>query len=370
MTEMTLIIESLGDFRTINGLSLNHMKKLTNILRRRVGKKSVVAHIIKHLSEKFKTLDSLYSEGIFKFHTGIDKIYKQKRPVVWANAIDLLDSVIERRSIIGNFLIKVMADTGQGFFKLSMTILPEGYLELFSDIKETYDNVKLIFDLTKLNDIPYKFVCDFKLLLIVNGQQTATASFPCPYCFVPLQSLRSNKEVNGTLPSTSTLSKVADSEVTENYENNLKTFGNLRKDYKKFVALKKYKTLAKECHSTVNAPLFDEDHDTCVLQKCIIPELHIMCFVNHLFWKGLVPLLGRERALLWPKSLCVISKNYHGEAFEGNPCRKLLKHPDELLKSEIFGKVEPLKLVPFIASFKAMDKLVNACFSTRQVDSE
>lgn len=378
--------ENLDDYRTINGLSLNHMIKLTNLLRCTVGKKSVPAHIIKHLSDKSKTLDTFYNTGRFEFDTGTDKTSKQIRPVVWANATELLDCIIDRRNIIGNVMIKVLADSGQGFLKLSMTVLPEDYSDekdnkrkmtsvhkllilcVVPDIKESYDNLKLIFDLTQLNDIPYKFACDFKLLLIVNGQQTATASFPCPYCFVPLQCLRTNGEVNSSLPSTST----ADSEKRENcsYENDLKTFGDMREDYKKFVSLNKDKKLAKECHSTVNAPLFDEDDDTCVLQKCVIPELHVlMGFVNHLFWKGLVPLLGRERALLWPKSLCVISKNYQGEAFEGNACRKLLKHPDELLKSNICGEVGPLKLVPFVSSFKAMDKLVNACFSTRQVNS-
>ena len=76
---------------------------------------------------------------------------------------------------------------------------------------------------------------------------------------------------------------------------------------------------------------------TYVLQKCVIPELHgLQGFVNHLFWKGLVPLLGKEKALMWPKKLNLFSKNYHGDAFERNACRKLLKNADMLEDRDIY----------------------------------
>lgn len=63
-------------------------------------------------------------------------------------------------------------------------------------VKETYENMKILFYLTKINNISFKFVCDFKLLLIVNGQQTATLTYPSPYCFVTLKDLRKNEEEN------------------------------------------------------------------------------------------------------------------------------------------------------------------------------
>ena len=62
------------------------------------------------------------------------------------------------------------------------------------------------------------------------------------------------------------------------------------------------KKSAKLCHSTINLPLFNDDDDVYVLQKYIIPELHILQgYVNHVLWQGLVPLLGQEKALFWPK---------------------------------------------------------------------
>ena len=62
------------------------------------------------------------------------------------------------------------------------------------DVKETYANMKILFDLTNLNLIPFKFVSDLKLTLTVNGLQTAVSSYPSPFCFVTLKSMR---EYNG-----------------------------------------------------------------------------------------------------------------------------------------------------------------------------
>ena len=61
---------------------------------------------------------------------------------------------------------------------------------------------------------------------------------------------------------------------------------------------------AKLCHSIINQPLFEENDEVYVLEKCIIPELHILQgYVNHLFWNCLLPLVGREKALTLPIKL-------------------------------------------------------------------
>lgn len=94
--------------------------------------------------------------------------------------------------------------------------------------------------------------------------------------------------------------------------------------------------------------------------------MHIMQgFVNHLFWNSLVPLLGREKAMLWPEKLNIVSKGYHGEIFEGNQCRKLLKNADKLLDHEIFGNIGYFCLVPYASAFKIMDQIVSDCFSNK-----
>lgn len=170
------------------------------------------------------------------------------------------------------------------------------------NIKETYDNIKTLFGLININKTSFKFVLDFKIMLIVNGQQTATAMYPCPYCFVSLKSLRSSATTTNA-----DVQNVINEEdiVVPNADNQgLKTFGNFRNDYTSFCLLGKIKKHAKECHSTINPPLFNEDDNIYIIQKCVIPELHILqgC-VNHLFWNGLVPLVGRQKALIWPRKI-------------------------------------------------------------------
>ena len=57
---------------------------------------------------------------------------KKEQPIVFRNASKLLDFVIAQRKLKGNITIKIMADGGQGFFKISMRILPENYVPEFN----------------------------------------------------------------------------------------------------------------------------------------------------------------------------------------------------------------------------------------------
>lgn len=102
-----------------------------------------------------------------------------------------------------------------------------------------------------------------------------------------------------------------------------------------------------------------------MIQKGVIPELHnLQGYVNHRFGKDLVPLVGREKTLLWATNLKDLVQNYEGEIFGGNARRTLAKHADQLLDLEIYEKVG---LVPPVSAFKAMDKFVSSSFSTKTV---
>ena len=59
-----------------------------------------------------------------------------KRPVIWADAEQLLEAVFTGRQIIGNYTVKVMVDGGQGFLKISMSIIPENYSSKYDNILE------------------------------------------------------------------------------------------------------------------------------------------------------------------------------------------------------------------------------------------
>ena len=116
------------------------------------------------------------------------------------------------------------------------------------------------------------------------------------------------------------------------------------------------------CHSTINEPLFNDSDDVTIIEKCPPGELHMLCgFVNHIFWDGLVPLIGRQQALEWPLSLNLISKNYHGEVFEVNACRKMLKNADCLLQ---LPNISKSILLQYVSTIKAMDNVVHQASST------
>ena len=61
-------------------------------------------------------MENIYKEGFYEFQT--DKEGIRNRPVVYANATELLDFVFEKRNIehIEKTKIKRMADGGQDFF--------------------------------------------------------------------------------------------------------------------------------------------------------------------------------------------------------------------------------------------------------------
>lgn len=409
----TFSLKKLDEYKVEAGCSARSMKKLTKFIRSSAGRKSVPVGYEKHLSEKSKELDYLYKVDSLEFDVTPQKndkiqnkknvVIREKRPVVWADTEKLIETIIDKRKIIGNYEVKVMADGGQSFFKICASIFPENYLDSECDdnsdndentgeekddfeiglslpkklkpsdekksllgvcklfllcivpqIKETYANLKLLFDLIKLNEIYCKFVSDFKVVLIINGQQTATSTFPCPYCFITLKDLEN----------------YADLQNETNEIGELKTYGDLKRDNYKFKEIySQEKKFAKNCNNSINPPLFEESDDTSVLKKCIIPELHIMQgIVNHLFWKGLVCMVGREKALSWPKSLNIVAENYHGEVFDGNSCRRLLKEADKIFDSEICENGDKLRFIPIVETFKALNKIVECCFSVKKID--
>ena len=89
-------------------------------------------------------------------------------------------------------------------------------------------------------------------------------------------------------------------------------------------------------------------------------------FLNHLFCNNLVPILSREAAFRWPKKLKIIFKSYQGKIFKGNACRKLLKNADTLSDKRIYGDLGSFAVVPYISTFRTMDKIVDTCFSTKR----
>lgn len=297
------------------------MRIVENFIRCNAGKNAIPKNYREHAIQKGKILKDIYKIGSHLFDVEGKSEVKKIRPFVYADCEQILEDVVDYRNLIGNYYIKVMADSGQEFFKISMSVFTKNgdendanntvrrstysaggktgrsapltsvrrivMLCVVPKIKESYDNRFYLCNLIKLNNIPFKFACDLKLLLTVNGQQTACAKYPCPYCLISLRNLKKGcKELDENsdsfVVSTSKLSS-----KQENVVDQLKSYGDLEEDHEKYVLHSESKKHAMNFHSMVNKPIFQEKNDFKVIEKCIVPELHLLQgFPNHLFWKG------------------------------------------------------------------------------------
>ena len=97
--------------------------------------------------------------------------------------------------------------------------------------------MKILFDLTCLNDISFLFVADYKLLLLCLGCQTATSTYPCPFCLVHLRDITSSVDATGD-------------ELSENLCEE-RSFGMLHDSHEKFESMGGSKKHGKLCNSTV-----------------------------------------------------------------------------------------------------------------------
>ena len=267
-------VENLDNFQTETGSASNFMKKMCNFIRTGAGKQAIPKYYREHSSDRSKLLEDIYKSKIEYFH--IDSNDEQEeRAVIWAYSREILEKIIEIRKFQEGVQVKVMADGGQGFLKMCITVIPkndktsqekeipkegfdnvsQGKRSLYSEggtsgkkalltggnrvimlccvpeVKESYENMKILFELTQLNKIPYKFVADFKLTLVVNGLQTATASYPSPVCYVSLRSLR-EKNLIAKVTEGGTNSDITDLRISTDCVR-LRTFGDIRSDYKK-----------------------------------------------------------------------------------------------------------------------------------------
>ncbi|KAJ8685864.1 hypothetical protein QAD02_021657 [Eretmocerus hayati] len=97
------------------------MNKMTNFIRANAGRNSVPSGYVEHRADNSNRSESFYNGGIFEFET--ETMKKEKRPVVWAETLDLLEIVLENRALSElDVNIKVLTDVGQNFYQISMTV--------------------------------------------------------------------------------------------------------------------------------------------------------------------------------------------------------------------------------------------------------
>ena len=119
----------------INNISNKHMKAIAQFIRANIGRKCVEPGYANHITEKGQTLADIYHLSHHEFE---DNDKKVTLPVVWANAEEVISTISDAREFIGKVFVKVMADGGQNFLKICLSILPEDY---DSDNADTEDDL-------------------------------------------------------------------------------------------------------------------------------------------------------------------------------------------------------------------------------------
>ena len=123
-------------------------------------------------------------------------------------------------------------------------------LALVQGIPETYENVRKILEVLKLENVEFEFclTTDMKLQNIMIGIQSGSAACPCPYC----ESRRPFK-----IPGKK------------------RTLGRIRELCQMFNENGKKLKDAQEYFNAINMPLFCGDDDDLILDILSIPELHL-----------------------------------------------------------------------------------------------
>lgn len=390
-------IDTLVELQKETSSSNINMQKFIAAMHKDLGQKSTPAYARAKVSSKGHTMYHLYREEKGLFVTETDKrtgepTVWEERPFVCGNLAEIVHYVQGCR---GNesekFITKIMADGGGKFFKIGLSIVPkksesqtktdgnetdkEGdeqsdeedsvpaaagveqvskkgqsrkkskecgvnkmiLLAIVPQIMEHRLNIELLFEAIGIGDIPMKFVSDLKMISIVNGLQGSRARHPCMYCTVKQDDL-----IN---------------------KGHLRTFGRMRKKHAAWVTAGANKRKGwKEYENCKYPPILSYEHDgMLVLIVMPPPELHLLLGVVNTVFEGLVRVWGLENAISWAVAVGVSRESYHGNTFEGGPCRTLIK-PKNIAKLQAMA---PPFIQPVCDALLAFDRVVTECFGMK-----
>ena len=202
------------------------------------------------------------------------------------------------------------------------------------ELPETYENVCQIWWLIQVDRVKAIVACDLKLANILCGLQAHSSSHSCSWYRIDF----TNLEKAGAL----------------------RTLGSLRESYKSFLSAGSNLAKAKHTANVVHPPILSGANDTLILDILPPPELHLLLgVVNHIFQKMKSVWPNAEK---WPASLNMKLGPYHGDMFEGNDCRKLLRNVDEL--QQLAEAESAFQVFGFIKALRKFDAVVKSCFGS------
>ena len=359
--------EQLSRLKVNANLSMNQTREVEKWVRANTGRKSVESGATEKVREDLKSLEPFFTweHHFFDSSKAAERVDGKKviRPIVYCHELQkLINHLREKRGFhsMTKHMIKLGADGGKQFLKFCINLIKEvnetesspvqrkarsSYakgsfsirykgsgvklsiiIAIVQDVSESPDNLEVIWNLTRLNFIMYVPATDLKFTLSGVGMGSASSKYPCPFC---------------TMPSCDFMRHFGES-------GELRTFADIKSNalqYQNAAAKSKSKVKlsSQDYLSCERFPLMKPNElpdTTFVLDFVPPPELHILLGITLELYKGLEKELEQNgspvSALDWAKSVNAEPTAYHGGAFIGPHCIRLLegtKKLYELLKS-------------------------------------
>lgn len=139
-----------------------------------------------------------------------------------------------------------------------------------------------------------------------------------------------------------------------------RTIGSLREANAAYMMSGSKRAKAKNFHNVVQEAIIlcGEEDNIRVLEFCALPLLHILLgIVNRTYAEMIMKV---PEVSQWPADLHLHIENYHGQAFEGNECKRLLENLpllQDILTKEQLEEISPL--VQILETFQQINHYVH-----------
>ena len=341
-------------------LSTRQTFELAKEIRAASGSRKIIEKDLKEkIKERNHVLDSYFEHKMLDYKV-IDKETKvehmiSQHTVLCSDVNSLINKVVSLRKLSDHALIRIGLDGGGGFVKVILSVFDldehadparlsgstkfkdSGVKKAFiigivPNITENYFNMKKIWinlGLLRFNR-DFTIATDLKLCNILLGLMSHSSTHPCCWCDIQKGKLK-NKGV-------------------------LRTLESLGELFWKFYESQATKKEAKNFGNVIHLPMFDvEDKTKLVLELVPPPELHLLLGPVNTMFNGLESVCPESEA--WLKACHIKRSEYHGGAFEGNECRKLLKKVS-LLRSITNNTA-------YCNAFEAFNDVVASCYGSK-----
>ena len=356
-------IEMIVDNSLPDNVILNILKKL----RKKWGMNICVKNIRKHLIERKQIFKPHFEVKLLNEDT--ETMFKDKmnnvlpRQVVYCKDVEAVQTILKEQIkdfSSEEYLCVLAADGGKNNLKICLNFSkktkdknkwklfgPKHSLVLATvcDVPETYNNIKVLFDLIDIKRLNFKLSTDLKLVNIVCGKQTNSSKYPCCYgdCC---------QDKDGNWIKGQKLTKFSD--FRDNFQNYVETGNGNRKKLMKY----------KNCEFD---PLLDLDE--CILHAIPPQVLHGVLLATNKIVEDIDKVKNQFIKSLGEgcpediKHFCIFSEisrlyivreGYQGKTFEGKQCRTILKLIEKINFPEQFE--------PFVMTLKAHRDLVKLCY--------